>query len=101
MLRPERYRQAAPRFEAARSWRAWHEWPAVMGLATGLALWVFLATGVVAPLGETLARRHVPANGAPAPMVVLPADDTGTPGAQPCVCACPESPPPPTPSRSG
>lgn len=102
MLRLERYPQeTAPRFGATRSWRAWHEWPGIMGLATGLALWVFLATGVVAPLGDALARLRPPADVVPAPACVTPVDGTLTPGAQPRVCACPESPPRQSPSRSG
>ena len=102
MLRPERHPQeTAPRFETARSRRTWQHWPAVMGLATGLALWVFLATGVVAPLGDALARLHPPVGDVPAPALVLPADGTPTPGAGPCVCACPQPAAPPTSSRNG
>jgi hypothetical protein len=102
MLRLERHpKETAPRFEVARSWRAWHEWAGIMGLATGLALWVFLATGVVAPLGDALARLRPPADVAAAPGCVLPVDGTLAPGAQPCVCACPESPPRQSPSWSG
>lgn len=49
------------RFELVRHWRAWREWPAAMALATGLALWLFLAAGVVVPLSKALIRLDPPA----------------------------------------
>ena len=93
MLRQERRaEEEAPRFEAALSWRAWHEWPGIMGLATGLALWVFAAIGVVAPLADAVARFDSPAQIVPAQVCTTTDDGTLAAGDQPCVCACPEPP---------
>jgi hypothetical protein len=66
-------RERAPSFEAARRWRTWREWPGFMGLATALALWVFVVTGVLAPLADALARFRSPAL-APQPGCVVPGD---------------------------
>lgn len=85
----------SPRFERARSWRAWHEWPGIMGLVTGLALWIFFAVGVVAPLGDALARFDSPAQVVPAQVCTTTDDGTLAAAGQPCVCACPEEPRPP------
>jgi hypothetical protein len=80
------------RFELVRHWRAWREWPAVMALATGLALWLFLAAGVVVPLSEALVRLVPPSVSAAAevhrpaaPGWALAADDAfdGASAAQP------------------
>jgi hypothetical protein len=54
------------RFQLVRHWRAWREWPAAMALATGLALWLFLAAGVVVPLSEALVRLDPSTTSAPA-----------------------------------
>jgi len=73
-----------------------------MGLATGLALWVFFALGVVAPLADAVARFDSPDRIVPAQQVCTMTDDGSLAAAgQPCVCACPEAPPPESLPRSG
>jgi hypothetical protein len=72
-----------------------------MGLATGLALCVWFAVGVVAPLGDAVARFHSPAKIVPAQVCTMTDDGTLAAGGPPCVCACPESPPPESLPRSG
>jgi hypothetical protein len=91
----------APRFERARSWRAWDEWPGIMGLATGLALWVFFAMGVVAPLADAVARFESQVEIVPAQVCTTTDDGTLAAAGQSCVCACPEAPPPESLPRSG
>jgi hypothetical protein len=77
MLRRERSSlETAPRFAAVRRWRLWRAWPGIMGIATAVALWVFLATGVVAPLGDALARLRSRAD--VAPVRALPVDAATT-----------------------
>lgn len=43
-------------FRTILAWRAWHEWPGVLALATGILLWILLATSVVLPLANALTR---------------------------------------------
>jgi hypothetical protein len=54
------------RFQLVRHWRAWQEWPALMALATALALWLFFVAGVVVPLSKALVRLDPTATSAPA-----------------------------------
>ncbi len=82
----------APRFETVLQRRAWRGWPGIAGLATGVALWVFLAVGVVIPLGDALAHFQAPSR--PAAACDAPAGAVATSGAPPCTCECPT---PPTP----
>jgi len=87
MLRLESYPEGTPRFEAARRWRAWHELPGLVVLATGYALWIWLATG--APLGRAVARLDA-ADAAPAlDRGPPPSEAVLAPGMEPCVCAVP------------
>lgn len=53
-------RETSPRFGAILRRRWWHEWPGLVGIATGLALWAFIALGVVAPLADAVARFRSP-----------------------------------------
>lgn len=100
-MMPGRRRDEGPRFEGARRWRAWHEWPGIMGLATGIALWVFFAVGVVAPVGEALAQLRSRSQAAPAQVVCTTTDGGAIAAAQPCACACPQPSPPESLPRSG
>ena len=72
-----------------------------MGLASGIALWVFFAVGGLAPVGDALARFRSGSPSAPARVCAM--TDVGTIAAagHACLCACPESPPPEFPPRSG
>jgi hypothetical protein len=84
--------ETTQRFQMARHWWAWHEWPGVVALATGLALWIFFAVGVVAPLADALARLGAPAaSGAPA-CCPAPLDEALAAAAEPCAEPCPEPP---------
>ncbi|WP_242344367.1 hypothetical protein [Anaeromyxobacter terrae] len=78
----------APRFDAARRWRAWHEWPGLLGIATGLALWIFVALGVVAPLADAVARFEAGSRTVP-PGTASPAEEAGA-GIAPGLCVCPD-----------
>jgi hypothetical protein len=55
---------------------------------------------VLAPVGDALARFRSPSV-APAQICATTEDGTIVAGGQPCVCACPESPPPESLPRSG
>jgi hypothetical protein len=72
-----------------------------MGLATGLALWVFFALGVVAPLADAVARFESPDEIVPAQVCTTTDDGTLAVAGEPCVCACPEAAPPEALPRSG
>jgi hypothetical protein len=63
------------RFQLVRHWRAWREWPAVMALATGLALWLFLVVQVVFPLADALVRLDPPVASATAEVLPIPPMD--------------------------
>jgi hypothetical protein len=90
--------ETPPRFERVLRRRTWHEWPGIAGIATGVALWIFLAMGVVLPLGEALARLRPPAGTSAA--VCPPVEGVLAASAQNCACDCPE-PPPPAHARRG
>lgn len=63
----------APAFGSMRRCRQWAEWLGILGLAAaGLALWLWLAAGVVGPLGEALASLD--AAGGPPPAGQVPGD---------------------------
>jgi hypothetical protein len=68
-----------------------------MGLATGIALWVFFVTGVLAPVGDALAHFRSRSGGVPVQVCATTEDGTIAAAGQPCVCACPESSPPESP----
>lgn len=78
----------APRFLEIRRQRQWPEWLGILGLAaTGIALWLSLAAGLVAPLGEALARLDAAA--VPAPAREPPLDGALAAGEQTCACPGP------------
>ena len=80
----ELYPRPTLRFEAMRRRRAWHELPGLLALVSALALWIVLATGVVAPLGEALARLRQGASAAPAVECGPAVDGALVARSQPC-----------------
>lgn len=56
MPRRERGLEEEPLFAGARRWSAWRYWPGLLGLSSGLLLWVVVIHEVVMPLGDVLAR---------------------------------------------